>query len=124
MNVKPKNYSWPEFYDHVIDLTEYSVSWDAIRKRFFSGQQFTAQWLNVVRAISSEGFGRIKFFREVQQRLKSDFSFRDFFEGESSVLPDFYHRIIRKDLSYAWNWLPQNALSYDHLAYLRKTPAD
>ena len=24
MNLKPKNYSWPEFYDHVIDVTSHS----------------------------------------------------------------------------------------------------
>ena len=121
MNVKPKNYNWVEFYDHIIDLTEYSVSWKAIRNRFFSSQHFTAQWLNFVRAISTEGFGRIKFFREVRKKLINDFKFRDFFEGESSFLPEFYTHIIRKDLGYAWDWLPKRALQYDHLAYLRKS---
>jgi hypothetical protein len=120
MNVKPKNYSWLEFYDHIIDLTAYSVSWNAIRRRLFSNSKFTAQWLNFVRAISSEGFGRVRFFKEVRSRLKSDSHFRDFFEGESSHLPAFYVDIIRKDLGYAWNWLPDNVMKYDHLAYLRK----
>ena len=27
MNVRPENYAWKEFYDHVIDLTKYSFSW-------------------------------------------------------------------------------------------------
>jgi hypothetical protein len=121
MNVKPKNYNWIEFYDHIIDLTEYSVSCKAIRKRFFSNNRFTAQWLNFVRAISSEGFGRIKFFRMVREKLVNDFKFRDFFEGETSLLPDFYKEIIKKDLGYAWDWLPENVLKYDHLAYLKKS---
>jgi hypothetical protein len=121
MNVKPKNYSWPEFYDHVIDLTQYTVSWKAIWNRYFSGQQFTAQWMNLVRAISSEGFGRLRFFREVRKRLNSDISFRKFFEGESFDLPDFYRSIIQKDLGYAWDWLPKTALTYDHMAYLHKS---
>ena len=30
MNVRPKNYSWPEFYDRLVDLTRYSFSWRAI----------------------------------------------------------------------------------------------
>ena len=33
MNVRPKNYSWRDFYDHVIDLTGYSFSWRAIFRR-------------------------------------------------------------------------------------------
>src|SRR5881409_1782305 len=33
MNVKPKNYSWPEFYDHVVDLGKYTFSVRAIAKR-------------------------------------------------------------------------------------------
>src|SRR4029453_11874347 len=34
MNVRPKHYSWPDFYGHIIDLTRYSFSWRAIFKRF------------------------------------------------------------------------------------------
>ena len=34
MNVRPKNYSWADFYDRVIDLTRYSFSWRAIVRRF------------------------------------------------------------------------------------------
>jgi hypothetical protein len=30
MNVRPKDYSWPEFFDRVIDLARYSFSWRAI----------------------------------------------------------------------------------------------
>ena len=44
MNVRPKNYSWPEFYDHVIDLTRYSFSWRAIVRRFRATQGVTARW--------------------------------------------------------------------------------
>jgi len=34
MNVKPNNYSRPEFYDHLIDLTKHAFSCRAIIKRF------------------------------------------------------------------------------------------
>jgi hypothetical protein len=34
MNVKPKNYAWPDFYAHVIDLTKYTFSWRAIFNRY------------------------------------------------------------------------------------------
>src|SRR6185436_17435249 len=33
MNVKPKNYSWTDFYSHVIDLVKYTYSWRAIFNR-------------------------------------------------------------------------------------------
>ena len=33
MNVRPKNYTWPEFYDGLIDVTRYSFSWRAIARR-------------------------------------------------------------------------------------------
>jgi hypothetical protein len=33
MNVKPKNYDWPAFYDRLVDLTSYSFSGRAIMRR-------------------------------------------------------------------------------------------
>ena len=33
MNVRPKNYDWPEFYDRLVDLTTYSFSGRAIMRR-------------------------------------------------------------------------------------------
>jgi hypothetical protein len=36
MNVRPRDYSWHHFYDHIIDLTEYSFSWRALSRRFYS----------------------------------------------------------------------------------------
>src|SRR5690349_1563931 len=50
MNVKPKNYAWREFYDHVIDLTRYSFSWRAIWNRYRAIDETIPRWMNVVRA--------------------------------------------------------------------------
>ena len=33
MNVRPLNYEWTEFYDHVIDLTAYTFSWRTMGRR-------------------------------------------------------------------------------------------
>jgi len=60
MNVRPRNYSWHDFYDHVIDLTAYSFSWKAIGRRFRATRGVTARGMNAVRAISTEGFGRLR----------------------------------------------------------------
>ncbi len=121
MNVKPKNYEWIEFYDHVIDLTEYSFSKRAIFNRMRNGSRFTTKWLNVVRAISSEGYGRIRYFKKIREKLINDRQFRDFFEGETNEVPDFYKNIVQKDLGDLYEWFPQRSWKYDHKAYLKKT---
>lgn len=124
MNVKPKNYDWLEFYDHIIDLTSYSVSWNAIGRRFFTNHKFAARWMNFVRAISSEGHGRVQFFKEIKKQLMEDKEFHGYFEGAHTRVPEFFTQIIRKDLGYAWDWLPKGFLYYDHLAFLKKSMSE
>ncbi len=123
MNVKPKNYAWPEFYDHVIDVSAYSFSRRAIANRFRASTARLPRWLNVVRAISSEGFGRLKFYREVRRRLDEDQPFRDYFEGKTTELPQFYIDIIKRDLGTLWDWLPEGAIYHDPNAYLKAEQA-
>ena len=119
MNLKPKNYSWPDFYDGVIDLTKYSVSGRAIARRMRATHAAIPRWLNVIRAISSEGYGRIKYYSEIRRRLDSDAGLRAFFERETEVIPPFYIDQIRKDLGPMWDWLPEGALAHDPNAYLK-----
>jgi hypothetical protein len=119
MNVKPKNYSWGEFYGNVIDLSKYSFSWRAIINRLRASRGFTPRWMNVVRAVSSEGFGRIRFYTEVRRRLDTDLQFRAYFEQETSELPQFYEDIVRRDLGSLWGWLPVRAIYHDPKAYLK-----
>jgi hypothetical protein len=120
MNVKPNNYEWIDFYDKVIDLTQYTFSPRAIYRRFRANSTFTSKWMNAMRAISSEGFGRIRFFKKVRRLLVEDSDFRDFFEGETDQLPPFYSDIVRKDLGEFWEWLPKEAMMHDPNAYLKK----
>jgi hypothetical protein len=119
MNVRPKNYSWPQFYDYLIDLTSYTFSRRAIIKRFQANRGLIARSMNVVRAVSSEGFGRIKYHTEVRRRLETDQQVRRFFEGETTELPQFFLDRIRKDLGPLWEWLPQGALYHDPNVYLK-----
>ena len=123
MNVKPLNYEWPEFYDQVIDVTKHSFTRKAIYRRFWATNHRTSKWMNVVRAISSEGYGRIRFFKEVRRLLDEDRSVRDFFEGETTTIPEFYINRIKQDLGFMWEWLPEGALYHDQNAYLKKTEA-
>jgi hypothetical protein len=118
MNVKPANYSWPEFYDHVIALTRYTFSWPAIYARFRAIKATIPRWMNVLRAVSSEGFGRIQYYTHVRELLDRDRQFRDYFEGEDSALPGFFRERVRRDLGPLWSWLPRDALRHDPNAYL------
>src|SRR5205823_12943015 len=102
MNVRPKNYSWPEMYDRVIDLTKYTFSWRSIARRFVANRGSLTRWMNVVRAISSEGFGRIRYHTEVRRRLDTDRPFRRFFEQETTELPEFYRAQVEHDLGPFW----------------------
>jgi hypothetical protein len=122
MNVRPLNYGWPEFYDRVIDLTRHSFSKRAIARRLRANRETIPRVMNVVRALSSEGNGRIKYFSEVRELLSSDVSFRAYFEGATNRLPEFFRSRIRKDLGPLWEHLPRGALKHDHFAYLRSQP--
>jgi hypothetical protein len=120
MNIKPKHYEWVDFYDKVIDLTEYSFSPRAIYRRWKNNKNTTARWMNVMRAVSSEGYGRIRFYRQVRENLVNDSSFRAYFEGETTELPEFYTNIIKKDLGIWYEWLPKGAIQHNPNAYLDK----
>jgi len=120
MNLKPKNYDWVDFYDKVIDLTKYTFSKKAIYRRFMATRGITPKLMNSMRAISSEGYGRIRFFKLVRKHLVQDQAFRRYFEGESQVLPAFYKNIVEKDLGIWWQWLPKGALEHNPNAYLDK----
>jgi hypothetical protein len=120
MNVKPKNYEWIDFYDKVISLTAYTFSRKAMYNRYKAAPNFTSRWMNFMRAISSEGYGRLRFYRAVRKNLIEDKSFRKFFEGESSTLPQFYLNIIRNSLGKWWDWLPKGAIEHNQNAYLDK----
>jgi len=123
MNVRPKNYEWPEFYDRVIDLTKYTFSKRAIMRRLRANRGAIPRMMNVVRATSSEGYGRIKYFTEVRELLCTDKSFRAYFEGETDRLPDFFRQRVKRDLGPLWEFLPEGALEHDPHAYLRKETA-
>lgn len=121
MNVKPLNYTWEEFYDQVLNLTRYSFSWKAIARRIAATPTAIPKWMNVMRAISSEGSGRIKYYGTIRRLLDTDKSVRAYMNGDSTVLPEFFQRRIRKQLGSLYQWLPPGALEHDPNAYLDST---
>ena len=118
MNVRPKNYDWKEFYDGLIDVTSYSFSWRAIARRIPATATAIPKWMNVVRAMSSEGWGRIDYHTKIRKLLDTDRSVRAYLDGETTVLPEFYHNRIRHDLGPMYQYLPEGAIYHDPTAYL------
>ena len=121
MNVRPLHYTWPEFYDRLVDLSRYSFSWRAIARRIPATPTMIPKWMNVIRAVSSEGFGRIKYHTTIRKLLDTDRSVRAYMDGETTVLPDFYLNRIKKELGSLYSWLPEGALEHDPNAYLKST---
>ncbi len=119
MNIIPRNFTWPDFYSHVIDLGKYTFSARAIFNRLRATNMFIPRWMNVVRAISSEGFGRIKYNKEVLRRLRTEPEFRGYFELETTKLPGFYSDQLKRDLGFLLHWLPEGALFHDQNGYLK-----
>jgi len=118
MNVRPKHYSWKDFYGHVIDLTGCSFSWQALFRRFRATAGLSSRWMNLLRAVSTEGFGRLRYYREICRRLATDRQFPAYFAQETAELPRFYVDLVRKDLGPLWDWLPEGGLYHDPYAYL------
>ena len=123
MNVTPRNYGWPEFYRNLADLTKYSFSPKSIANRFRANREPIPTWMNVVRAMSSEGYGRSRYHRMILDRLNNDPQFAPFFEGRSRKLPDFYVDRVKRGLGPLWEWLPEGGLDHDPNAYLESSQA-
>jgi len=123
MNVKPLNYAWTEFYDRLIDLVGYSFSWRGIERRLRANQGAIPKWMNVVRAVSSEGFGRLAYHRRIRRLLDTDPAMRRFFAQETQEIPEFYRRRVEAELGPMWEWLPEGAVNHDPNAYAKSRAA-
>lgn len=111
LNVRPKNYTFMEFYDHFMDLSSYTLSPARIWKRFKANQHPLPRWMNLLRALFSvKGVGGN--YGEIRRQLAENREFQSFYSGESPVPPSYYHEKIRKGLGPFYNHLPQRTLDY------------
>jgi hypothetical protein len=120
MNVRPLNYDWVEFYDHAVDLTAYAFSRERMWRRFNANRGVTSKAMNLMRASAS---GRAQYQGKILRMLKNDPAVRRFFDGDSTILPDFYRNRIRRQLGPLWDALPDGALMHDPNAYLKRHEA-
>ena len=67
-NVRPKHYSWPIFYNNVINLIDHAFSRKAIINRFLHNRGLTVRTANFLRSAFRAGSKRIKYLKEVQKQ--------------------------------------------------------
>ncbi|MFQ5568144.1 MAG: B12-binding domain-containing radical SAM protein [Rhodothermales bacterium] len=117
MNVRPKNYSWTAFYDHVCDAYAYAYSRAAITRRFRATRHRPTRYEQLFRGLASERKYKFGHHLKLRKHL-NDPATRRYFDGETTTLPAFYVETIRRDLGPLWAWLPEGALYHNPNAYL------
>jgi hypothetical protein len=121
MNVRPKNYSWTEFYDHVVDTFDYAFSAKAIARRFWHNRRSYVTWEQLFRGVSSDRSNRMGYHMKMR-RWMEDPSFRAFFEGKTTQVPPQMTDQVKRHLGPLWEWLPKGAMNHDPNAYLHSMP--
>ncbi|CAN5799264.1 MAG: radical SAM protein [Gemmatimonadetes bacterium] len=117
MNVRPRHYSWSEFYDHVCDTFSYAFSPRALTRRLAANRFTPIALEQLFRGVSSERNNRLAYHRKIRGWLDQP-DFRAFFDGESPAIPEVLVDQIRRHLGPLWQWLPDGALHHDPNAYL------
>lgn len=126
MNIRPEHETWARFYDHVIDLMQYSFSWGRIARRFLAARSRLPRWMNLLRAFTAEGRGRTRYHREIRRRLDEDPEFAPFFEQQTTKVPGFYTELLQRELGAMARWLPASGpgqiVARPHTARERASP--
>ena len=97
-------------------------------KRFRATRTVIPRWMNLVRAVSSEGAGRLAYFKRLRGLLDRDSDVSRYFDRRTVDLPEFYAAQVRRDLGPLFEWVPAGAVRHDPNAYLKSesgpAPAD
>ena len=115
MNILPRHYEWPDFYDKVAEVTRYAYGARGIARRLRANGLNMAGLFNLFRGATT---GRPKYQAEMARMLRDDPAVRAYFEGETRAMPAFFEARVRKDLGPLWDALPAGALEHEPYAYL------
>lgn len=119
MNVRPKNYGWVEFYDHVIDTMDYSFRPAALLKRSWTNRRMPHIALEqAFRGWSSERNNRTAYHRKMRHWLAHDPEVQAFMDGRTREVPRVMVDQIRTHLGPLWQYLPEDAVKHDPQAFL------
>jgi len=110
MNVRPRHYSWTEFYDHLISLQQHAFSKSLVRRRFVANRRLVPRVLNLFKAKSFEGQGKVRYFGRVRAALDNDITFRKFFEQETREVPEFFTLRLKRDLGPLYSVIEDSLL--------------
>jgi radical SAM superfamily enzyme YgiQ (UPF0313 family) len=111
LNIKPKNYSWEEFYTHYLDLLEYSFSPRVMYRRHKAVPFRASRWFNLFLSFSVGGSGKKRNVLTILKNLRTNPDFRSFMNRETDTIPAFMIEQVKKDLGPIWEWLPDKTLS-------------
>lgn len=123
MNIQPLHYEWTEFYDRIVDLTRHAFRPAAIWNRFRAAPHWLPRWMNIVRGISTEGWGRLAHFRRMRSLLDTDpevlnlLSKSNGHKNGNGALPAVFRNSLQSQLGPFYEHLPPDALQPQSLDY-------
>jgi hypothetical protein len=117
LNIKPRNYSWEEFYMNYIDLLKYSFSAGAMYRRFKANPVRGARWFTLFISLTVGGSGKIRDVSAMLTDLRTKKDFRSFMNKETNHIPAFMIKQVKNDLGPLWEWLPDKTLMQNHYRY-------
>ena len=101
INIKLKNYTYAEFFDHYIDLIRYSflprVTWRRFKRNSHSLFSLP-RWIYLLRSKGVLGKGRAAYYTRFSQRLAEDPEMQAFYAGDSAAVPSFFSQTIKADM--------------------------
>ena len=119
MNIRPKNYEWPELFDLSIDLLEHTFSYPMSFRRIRNAQDWRVKVIYFFRGLVFRNAGKLARYKEIRRLLDEDRQFRNFYEQETNEIPQYFVDGIKKDMGSLWEWLPHGALYHDQNAYYK-----
>ena len=115
INIKLKNYTYTEFFDHYIDLIRYSflprVTWRRFKRNNHSLFSLP-RWIYLLRSKGALGKGRAAYYARFRQQLSTDRELQAFYAGETTAVPSFFSRKIKADMGPFYDHLPGDIVGY------------
>jgi len=85
-----KNYEPVTYYEKLLELFSFSSSNTMLKRRLKSASNRKIKLIHWGRTISTKAANNS--YQRILEMLRSDPQFRAFHEGQSEVLPEFYHK--------------------------------
>jgi hypothetical protein len=118
MNVRPKHYSWTEFYDYNIDLGEYLFSNKMLWRRFTAVHSTGTRIEQLSRGFSTGKKRLLRNLRDQRSWFQNPMM-AAYLKGQSDTVPELFSSRIESNLGWLWPWLPEGAITHDPNAALK-----